>query len=210
MPRGPIIGGATVGHRGIRQGKEVWVVGLTAVLLAIGQGAIAAGWQEDEPERTEAGQLDDYETSSEDPDARTTGSAEAQVVDAEDPDREEASAGEMGDRMAAPGDLERQTTESRSLTNLPLDESGAEAEPIPIEVPGQSEWEPTTDPDVLVARRNLVRAQSRARAAIAAYGDMRRDDYPRGEARIRIVEERDAAVEALEAAKRALAEAERG
>ena len=77
-----------------------------------------------------------------------------------------------------------------------------------ISVPGQSEWEATSDAELVLARNKLVRAQNRARKAITAYGDAERDDYPRGAARVRIVEERDAAMKALEAAKSELADLE--
>jgi hypothetical protein len=79
-----------------------------------------------------------------------------------------------------------------------------------IEVPGQLEWEPTTDPSVLVARKHLVRAQQRARNARTVYGDMMEQNYPRGAARIQIVKERDASMEVLGEAKSALAVVENG
>lgn len=191
---------------------DPWMGVVCAAAFALMTGvepAVADDWRGDEPERAEAGRLEDHEASSEDLEDRVVGSRDMDVVGAEDPEDMRASSGDMEDRLAAPGDLERQTVRSRSLTNLKTDDD-SESAPVAIEVPGQSEWEPATDPDVVVARQHLVRAQSRARNAIAVYGRMRRNDYPRGDARVRIIEERDAALEALEAAKRALAEAERG
>ena len=104
------------------------------------------------------------------------------------------------------GDMEHQETTSQNLTDLAESrpDSGFES----IEIPGQSEWQPTTDPDVLRARKELVRAQKRAQTARTISGDMQERNYPSGEARIRIVNERDASMKALEEAKRALAAVE--
>ena len=183
---------------------------LAAIVFALSLAALpcvagADGWSGDDAARTTAGQLDDHEGGSENPDDMTaeshdpddmvaeTENPDDMVAETEDPDSMVVQAGQMADQEAT----------SQNLTNL------QEAKPdpgfVPIEVPGQADWEPTTDTQVLIARKHLILAQDRARAAITTYGDAERRDYPRGEARVRITKERDAAMKALEEAKQALA-----
>ena len=56
-------------------------------------------------------------------------------------------------------------------------------------------------PRQLVAKRHLERAMAQAHAARTRYGDMIRDDYPRGEARLRIIAQRDETMIDLEQAR---------
>lgn len=170
----------------------------------------ANDWADDDPAEATSEQMEDHEASSKDPDDMTVGShdpdemtvesetMDGRMAESEDPDRMVVGSEEMSEHMGSSTDL-------TDLRKAGPDE-GFEA----IEVPGQSEWEPTTDPSVLVARKHLVRAQQRARNARTVYGDMMERNYPRGAARIQIVKKRDASMGALGEAKSALAAVENG
>ena len=189
----------------VRQARPTVAGVILAIALAFLPSAAAAeGWIDDEAEETTAGDMDHHESESKDPDDMTTGSR--------DPDEMTTEAGTMAGREAQSQDPDGMVTTAQDMDQH---EESAEdltdletARPDPgfeaIDVPGQAEWEPTTDPNVLIARQNLLRAEKRARAARTAYGDMMQRDYPRGQARIRIVNERDAAMKGLEEAKQAL------
>jgi hypothetical protein len=157
---------------------------------------------------TTAGQLDDHEAHSKNPDDMTAESRDPDemTVESEKLDDHMADSENPDDMMAKSQDPDELVVESENLSDLPEEkpDSGYES----IEVPGQKSWEPTTDPELLAARKNLVRAQNRAEVARTVYGDTMRRNYPRGEARVRIVEERDASSEDLEKAKAVLAAAE--
>ncbi len=118
----------------------------------------------------------------------------------------ETRADQLDDHEAGSENPDDRTVGSEDLNDLPAarPDSGEES----IEAPGQARWEATTDPEVVIARDKLVRAERRATAADKAYGEMRQNNYPRGDARVRIVKERDEAMQGLEEAKRALATAE--
>ena len=179
-----------------------------AVYTLIPTIAHANDWAGNDAAEATAGDMEDHEASSKDPDDMTVGShdpdemtvesetMDGRMAESEDPDQMVVDSEEMSDHMGS----------STDLTDLKMasPDKGLEA----IEVPGQSEWAPTTDPEVLVARKHLVRAQQRARNARTVYGDMMERNYPKGAARIQIVKERDASMKALEEAKSALAEAE--
>ena len=162
----------------------------------------------DEAAEATSGQMEDHEASSKDPDDMTVGShdPDEMTVESETMDGRMAEAEDPDQMVVGSDEMSEHTGSSTNLTDLKMakPDEGLEA----IEVPGQSEWEPTTDPDVLVARKHLVRAQQRARNARTVYGDMMRRNYPRGAARIQIVKERDASMKALEEAKSALTAAE--
>jgi hypothetical protein len=161
-----------------------------------------------DPAEATSGEMEDHEASSKDPDDMTAEShdleeytvdsetMEGRMAESEDPDRMVTGSEELSEHEGS----------STDLTDLKKarPDDGHEA----IDVPGQSEWDTTTDPEVLVARKHLVRAQQRARNARTVYGDMMERNYPRGAARIQIVKERDASMEALREAKSALSAAE--
>jgi len=186
-----------------------------AIVLALSLAAYPAvtqanDWAGNDPAEATSGRMEDHEASSKDPDDMTVEShdldemtvesetMDGRMAESKDPDRMVVDSEEMSEHMGSSTDL-------TDLKKARPDE-GFEA----IEVPGQSEWEPTTDPTVLVARKHLVRAQQRARNARTVYGDMMEQNYPRGAARIQIVKERDASMGALREAKSALAGAENG
>jgi hypothetical protein len=177
-------------------------------LLTLPSVVGAEGWGDDDAAETRSGQLDDHEATAGNPDDMTAESQnpnemvaeseglEGRVVEAENP----------ASMVTVTSDPDSHEATSKSLSNLR--EEKPDVGFREIEVSGQSEWQPTTDPEVLRARKNLLRAQERARAARTVYGEANRRNYPRGEARERIVNERDASMKSLEEAKRALAEAE--
>jgi hypothetical protein len=186
---------------------------MAAIVLALSLGAIpgvmhADGWSDGDAAEATAGQLDDHEASSKNPDDMTAKSRnpDDMVAGSENPDDMTAEAKNPASMVTDAQQLDQHEATSTNLGALQRARSDPGFESI--EVPGQSDWQPTTDPEVLVARKHLVQAQQRAAAARTAYGDARRRNYPRGEARIRIVNERDASMKALEEAKRSLAAAE--
>ncbi len=134
------------------------------------------------------------------------GAAEANAEDLEDPEDRLTGSEDSDSMLEGSEDIDDHMAESEDLTDLP--EARPDSDDDPIDLPGQSRWQPTTDPEVVIARNNLLRTEQRAATAKAAYGDMLKRNYPRGEARVRIVNERDAAIKALDEAKRALAAAE--
>jgi hypothetical protein len=193
-------------RQSIRHQSRLATLALALSLVLIPGNAFADGWVDDQAADATAGDISDHEEGSDDPDLMTTGS--------HDPDAMTVDAGTMSTRMADSEDPDAMTTgvdamddvTGEGLTDLKT------AKPdegfIALEAPGQSEWQPTTNARILLARQNLLRAEARAEAARTAYGDMMESNYPRGQARIRIVNERDASLKAFEEAKRALAKAE--
>ena len=127
-------------------------------------------------------------------------------VESENLEDHEAQAENPASLLTGAGSIDQQKATSENLTDLreARPDRGYES----IEVPGQSDWRPTADAQVILARDKLVHAQKRARAARDAYGRAQERNYPKGEARIRITQERDASMKAFEEAKRALAAVE--
>ena len=189
----------------IRDHSAAAVIAFAFLLAAFPAATQASDW--DAAEAT-SGQMDDHEATSEDPDEMTVGSRDPDglTVDSETMDGRMAESENPDSMVAGTEDLSDHEGSSTDLSDLKKasPDQGFEE----IEVPGQSDWQPTTDPEVLVARKHLVRAQKRARNARTVYGDMMEQNYPRGAARIQIVNERDAAMKALEEAKSALSSAD--
>jgi hypothetical protein len=173
-------------------------VGLAAAEHSEGADAAIAAPESLEERQAQPGDLESRTVGAGDPDESTVeaGTIEGREARAEDPEASVAEAGRLEGRIA----------ESESLSNLPpaAPDTGATS----LEIPGQDDWRDTTDPEVVVARKRLVRAQARARAARDTYAEMLQRNYPRGEARLRIVHERDAAIAAFEQARRALEDAQ--
>ena len=123
---------------------------------------------------------------------------------------EQGQTGDLGaensdDRIAGSENPDDLTTGSEDPDAL---DTGSEDSDRMLGGPRPAAPETASEPDALQAKRNLLRAERRAAAAEAAYSKMRTRDYPRGDARAEIVQEREAAAQALEQAKRAVAEAE--
>ena len=194
----------------------LWTATITlAVVLGVLPGAARA----DDPDgnggaaETTAGQLEDHDADSENPDDDLQGSEDSdrRTVGSEDPAKRRTGAEDSDSMLEGSENVDRHGTDSEDLTNLP--EARPEAGDDSIDDSGQSRQERMSasseaDPEVVIARNNLVRAEKRAAAARSAYGDMIQRDYPRGDARVQIVKERDDAMKAYEEAKRALAAAE--
>jgi hypothetical protein len=183
-----------------------WALLIAAITVFVWTTSVAAdGWAGDDAAEATAGQLDDHEEGSEDPNDMVVGSRDPNdmVVGSENLDDHEAHSEDPDSMVTGSQQMADHEATSENLADLhpASPDRGFQA----IDVPGQSSWESTTDPEILAARENLVRAQQRAASARTAYGDMIRDNYPRGEARLEIVQERDASMQALEKAKRALA-----
>jgi len=180
---------------------------IVLVLSLVAHPALTQANDWDAAEAT-SGQMDDHKATSKDPDEMTVGSHDPEelTVDSETMDGRMAESEDPDSMVTGAGDLSDHEGSSTDLTDLKMASPDVGFEDI--EVPGQSDWQPTTDPEVLVARKHLVRAQQRARNARTVYGDMMEQNYPRGAARIQIVKERDASMKALEETKSALADAE--
>ncbi len=187
-----------------RQGRALAAILVAFSLGALPSAALADGSSDVDAARGRAGNLEDHQASSSDLEDRMAKSRDPDemVAESETMEGREAEAKNPASMVVDSGELDRHQATSTNLTDLreAKPDAGFEA----IEVPGQADWVPSTDPEVLVARKQLVQAQKRAEAARTAYGDAQERNYPRGEARIRIVNERDAAMKTLEGAKRAL------
>jgi len=185
----------------------VTAAAIVLVLSLVAHPALTQANDWDAAEAT-SGQMDDHKATSEDPDDMTVGSRDPDelTVDSETMDGRMAESEDPDSMVTGAGDLSDHEGSSTDLTDLKMASPDVGFEDI--EVLGQSDWQPTTDPEVLVARKHLVRAQQRARNARTVYGDMMEQNYPRGAARIQIVKGRDASVKALEETKSALADAE--
>ena len=187
---------------------------MLAVVLGVLPAVVGANDGDDDgAAETTAGELEDHGAGSEDPDDDLLGSEDSdrRTVGSEDPAKRRTGAGDSDSMLEGAGDSDRHSEGSEDLTNLP--EAPPDSGDASIDDSGQSRREPMSasseaDPEVVIARNNLVRAEKRAAAARSAYGDMVQRDYPRGDARVQIVKERDDAMKAYEEAKRALAAAE--
>jgi hypothetical protein len=134
----------------------------------------------EDPEDLEAESHDMVEGYSEDPEDLVVEASEEHVVDTEDlEDHEGHTTGLQDLEMAAP-DPGFEEIEDGRLTSLDVTNLNAQQ---------------------VVAMHHLDRAQSAAVVARTRYGDMMRDDYPRGAARLRIVEHRDETMRDLEKAR---------
>lgn len=127
-------------------------------------------------------------------------SPDAHVVEAGEPDAEGVRAG------SADADLETADEPEAHLEEAGDPDARLEGAAAP-EPPGSDFSGRPASAGVTPA---LAAAQARAQAADRAYDDMLRRDYPRGDARQAIIDEREQAHRALEAAQRAAAAAEDG
>ena len=195
--------------QGIHRNGHLWAAAILVLSLAtLPSVPRAEEWGDDDVAETTAGQLDDHTATAGDPDDNIAESQDPDemVVESESLEGRVVEAESPASMVTSAGDPDSHEGTSESLTSMREEKPDVGFQEI--EVSGQSEWQPTTDPEVLRARKNLLRAEERAKAARTAYGEANRRNYPRGEARERIVNERDASMKALEEAKRALAEAE--
>lgn len=181
---------------------------LAAMLLCLAMGGALAesGDVDSGPAVTTTEDLDSHMTETESPDDMVAGTEDPNDLEGhgESPDDLTVGTRDPDSMDAQTEQLDDHEGHDYELSDLPeaAPDRGFEA----IEMPGQKDWQPTTDPSVIVARRHLLRAQERAREARRRYGIMMENDYPRGEAREIIVRERDESMAQLQAAERALRE----
>lgn len=177
-----------------------------AVTGLVAPAAGADGFESNPPSSTTSDTMDDHQAGSEDPDDLLTGSEDADdsIAHSEDPD-DMVTGSEDPDGMVV-GAEQLGAHEGHSYGEQDLKQVAPDAGASPIEMEGQAEWTATNDPKLITARRELVRAQDRARQADTRYGDMIRRQYPTGAAREEIVRERDEAMAALESAKQKVRE----
>jgi len=188
--------------------KEWLSASSIAVLAALFLGPMPQGaladWTQSEAAESSAGDLSDHEMGSENPNDLEGHSHDPNDLEAqsEDPNDLVVGAEDLDDHEAAPGKLADHEGHTEELQNLQIEapDAGFRA----IEKTGDDSWKHSSDPAVIVAGRHLERAEKRAEEARHVYGEMMKNDYPRGEPRERIIVERDASMQAVEAARAAL------
>jgi hypothetical protein len=158
-----------------------------------GEAAMGHGMDPDELEGGSENP-DDLTGRSEDPDDRTVGSEDPDdmVVGAEDPDGLVGKSTNPDARVGTSTDLSA-LQESDDSENLLHSAPERDAEVSP---PG-----PNATASVLAAWSQVQSAEFNLKAADGVYEDMIANDYPRGERRARIIEERNDAVEAVNRAR---------
>lgn len=172
---------------------------LAAVVACLGMvGASPTQVSANEAAIVTAGSLDDHEAESGDMDDHTAESHEMDEGESEDPEdllveSHEADVVESSLPAAHQG---------TSVAIDDLDSVGAEAGFEAIDM-GRLDGinEVHLDAHQLLAKRRLERAQANAMTARTRYGDMMENDYPRGEARLRITKTRDDTMAALKRAR---------
>ena len=136
----------------------------------------------------ESEDVDDLEGHSRDPDDL--------VVESEDPDDMVGRSEDPDDMVAESEDLDEHVGRSYELDDLPQD-SGSEnlPDPMPQLVAEPSPPGPNDGSQVHAAWRAVQAAERNMEASNDIYSNMIDNDYPRGERRARIIEERRAAFE---------------
>lgn len=184
-----------------------WLVGL-GLLLAFAGGAQAEDvWKADEPSQGRFEDPEEHGRSAATLEERTRepGSLEGREASARKPGAS-IEPGDPDDAPAAAGRPEDRVVSPSRLGELQKERRGAGALDFPR--PDPATWTPTRDPELQRLRAAYRAASERAEAAIARYDEMRDENHPRGEARLEIVRERNAAIEALREATAALQRAD--
>jgi len=173
---------------------------LSGLLLLIGLPGIsrADGWRDSDPARTTAGDLEDHQAESKDPSSLEAESHDMVQGHSEDPDdmvveseqEDVVEAGHLEDHHGSSTDLQDLRFEKPDQGQEVIDD-GRLARVVETNLSAKQ----------LVAKQHLERAQANAERARSVYGDMIRRNYPRGDARKRIVEQRDETLRALEKAR---------
>ena len=140
-----------------------------------------------------SGDADDHMAESIDPDSL--------VVESTDPDSLVVESTDPDGLVVDSESPDEHTGHSEALQHL--DQEAPDRGYVAIDgVPSAIALDPTPSAAELLAMRRLERAE--AEAAREAYGDMMENDYPRGEARERIVRRRDESMAAYEQAREEL------
>jgi len=180
------------------------LVFVLAPLLCV--AASANDWTDDDPARTSAGEIEDHEATSSDPSDHEAHSHEMDEGQAEDLEDHIVGTEDLEDHMVETEDLEQHEGTTTALQDLRYEAPDDGLDPIDDgRLDGVDETH--LDAGQLVAKRHLASAQDEAAAARTVYGDMMRDNYPRGAARIRVIERRDATMADLEQAREEFDEA---
>jgi hypothetical protein len=183
------------------------IIPVAVLSTAISLCAFTAGAENDPwdsfgaPAEAKSDTIDHHEADSKDPNSLEAGSHDPDeyVVDSRDPDDLTVEAGEAD--IVGPGRLAEHDYQSRRLRDLQAEAPDAGYEPID-DGTDLSTREIGLTAEEIVARRHLKRAEVEAREARDTYGRMMQNDYPRGEARERIVKRRDETMQALAEARR--------
>ncbi|HIF93292.1 MAG: hypothetical protein ABGX04_16145 [Myxococcales bacterium] len=164
--------------------------------VALWPGTLSADGDEySKARKASAENLEDHEAKSSDPSDHEAESGEMQPGYSEDPEDLVVDSDEMD--VVETEDLADHRGSSTDLQDLKTEapEDGFEAiddgrlkgiDDVNLSAPQ------------LVAKRHLERAQTNAQEARTRYGDMMRDNYPRGKPRLRITEHRDQTMQVLE------------
>jgi len=147
---------------------------------------------------------DDLVVESEDPDDMVGHSKDPDdlVVESEDPDDMVGHSEDPDDLVVESEDLDAHVGRSHELGDLPED-SGREnlPDPMPQLVPESPAPGPNDDSNVHAAWRAVQAAERNMEAANDIYANMIDTDYPRGERRERIIEDRRTAFEGVNQAR---------
>lgn len=177
-----------------------------ALLFAPWVGAEEDPWTADEPSKARFKDLDEHRRSEATLEERTreAGSLDERKAEARAPGTG-VRPGDPDDRPAAPGGIDDREIRPKRLSELPRERRPG---PLDFPRPDPESWAPTDDPQVERLRSEYLAARERADSAIAEYDEMRDENHPRGEPRLEIVRERNAAIDALREAAEALRRAE--
>lgn len=178
---------------------------LSSLVLIFGSTSSAlADTNSSGPSMATSGSLDDHEAESVDLGSFEAESGEMVPAEPEDPDTITVEA-EQADIV------ESSLPAAHVVESIAIDDLGTSKPDVGFEVIDDGRLARGDEKDLtaeqLLARRQLEHAQANATAARTRYGDMMRDDYPRGAARERIVHKRDATMEALGRARSAFGRA---
>jgi hypothetical protein len=147
---------------------------------------------------------DDLVVESEDPDDMVGRSEDSDdlVVESEDPDDMVGRSEDSDDLLVESEDPDALVGDSQDLADLPED-SGREnlPDPMPQLVPEPPAPGPNDGPTVHAAWRAVQAAERNMEASNDIYSNMIDTNYPRGERRERIIEERRAAFEEVNQAR---------
>jgi len=120
----------------------------------------------------------------------------------EDPDHMVGGSEDPDDTVAESEDLDKQVGRSQQLDGLPEDSgSGSLPDPMPQLVAEPSPPGPDDGSEVHAAWRAVQAAERNMEASNDIYANMIDNDYPRGEQRARIIEDRRASFEEVNQAR---------
>jgi hypothetical protein len=179
---------------------------LTALIVALVVPGVGFSdeWTGDDPARSTADDLDDHKAHSSSPSDHEAESHDMVEGHSEDPDDMVVEADQMD--VVGTDDINEHEGSTTALQDLRVEAPDGGANPI-----HDSRLDGTENASLsagqLVAKRHLERAEAQAAAARNTYGEMMQDDYPRGAARIRIIEHRDETMSDLEQAREEFDEA---